>query len=136
MRYTGPMVRAIQQYGGFVRLHCHGRIRKVLDQIVSMGVDAIDPIEPPPHGDVQLDFVRQEYGKQLVLFGNVEVSDIEIMEPTEFDRMVQRTLQQGTAGEGRGFVLMPSSSPFGRKISARTIQNYQTLVRRTQELAR
>ena len=73
----GPMVRTIQQHGGFVRLHCHGRIRKVLDQIVSMGVDAIDPIEPPPQGDVQLDFVRREYGKQLVLFGNIEVSDIE-----------------------------------------------------------
>ena len=53
--YTGPMVKMIQRHGGFVRLHCHGRIRNVLPHIAAMGVDAIDPIEPPPQGDVQLE---------------------------------------------------------------------------------
>ena len=49
--------------------------------IVGMGADAIDPLEPPPLGDVTLDDVRQRYGEQLVLFGNLEVVDIERMEP-------------------------------------------------------
>ncbi len=83
-----------------------------------MGADAIDPIEPPPHGDVDLEFVRRVYGERLVLFGNIELSDIESMEPAEFRRLVERTLLDGTRGQGRGFVLMPSASPNGRQITA------------------
>jgi hypothetical protein len=76
VRYVKPMVQMIQRYGGFARIHCHGRIRNNLSQIVAMGVDAIDPIEPNPQGDVQLEQVRREYGDQLVLFGNLEVVDL------------------------------------------------------------
>jgi hypothetical protein len=31
-----------------------------------MGADAIDPIEPPPHGDVEIKYLREKYGRQLV----------------------------------------------------------------------
>lgn len=133
VRYTGPMVKVIQQHGGYVRLHCHGRILHILDSIVGMGVDAIDPIEPPPQGDVELAFVRQHYGDQLVLFGNIEVGDIERLTPHEFDQRVCATLRAGTADHGRGFVLMPSASPFGRVVSQRTLTNYRTMIQRVRE---
>lgn len=129
VKYTGPMVSTIKSHGGFARVHIHGRIRNVLDSIVRMGADAIDPIEPPPQGDVDLAFVRAEYGKGLVLFGNVEIADIENAEPSDFERLVRQTLEDGTGGEGRGFVLMPSACPYGRKLSPRTLQNYETMVR-------
>jgi len=131
VRYTGPMVESIQKYGGFARIHCHGRIRAVLDYIVEMGAAAIDPIEPPPHGDVELEYVRHKYGDKLVLFGNLEVADIENMEPAEFEKVVEKTLKDGTIGEGKGFVLMPSSAPTGRKITPRMMANYETMVRLT-----
>lgn len=130
VRYVTPMVRAIRQHGGFARIHCHGRVRHILDLIVGMGADAIDPLEPPPWGDVTLADVRQQYGQQLVLFGNLEVVDIERMEPEAFDRVVCRALAEGTAGAGRGFVLLPSACPVGRRIEPRTLQNYRTMVRR------
>jgi hypothetical protein len=129
VRYTGPMVEAIQKHGGFARIHCHGRIRAVLDYIVEMGAAAIDPIEPPPQGDVELEYVRREYGRDLVLFGNLEVADIENCEPGEFEKIVEKSLKDGTHGEGRGFVLMPSSAPTGRKITPRMMANYETMVR-------
>jgi len=129
VRYDTSMIEAIQRYGGFARIHCHGRIRSVLDYIIKMGADAIDPIEPPPQGDVKIEYVRREYGKNLVLFGNLEISDIEEAEPAEFEKIVERTLEEGTAGQGRGFVLMPSSSPFGREITPRTLANYNSMVR-------
>jgi len=128
VRYTTPMVQAIHKHGGFARIHCHGRLQAILDDIVSMGPDAIDPIEPPPQGDVELDYVRQKYGNQLVLFGNIEVSNIELLEPTEFKATVTKALSEGTHGQGRGFVLMPSSAPNGRHIAARTLKNYETMV--------
>jgi len=128
-RYTGPMVEMIQKHGGFARIHCHGRIRAVLDYIVEMNPAAIDPIEPPPQGDVELSYVRRKYGKDLVLFGNIEFADLENTEPAEFEKLVEKSLEDGTAGQGKGFVLMPSSAPIGRKITPRVRANYQTMIR-------
>jgi hypothetical protein len=129
VRYTGPMVEMIQKHGGFARIHCHGRIRAVLDYIVRMNPAAIDPIEPPPQGDVELSYVRREYGKDLVLFGNIEFADIENTEPAEFEKLVEKTLKEGTEGEGKGFVLMPSSAPICRKITPQVLANYETMLR-------
>lgn len=129
VRYTGPMVEMIQKYGGFARIHCHGRIRAVLDYIVEMNPTAIDPIEPPPQGDIKLSEVRRRYGKELVLFGNIEFADIEHTEPAEFEKIIAKSLKDGTDGEGKGFVLMPSSAPISRKVNSRIIANYQTMVR-------
>ena len=128
VKYTGPMVEMIKSNGGFARIHSHGRIKNVLDQIINMGADAIDPIEPPPQGDVELKYMRSNYGKQLVLFGNIEVNDVENMPSNMFRKMVKQTIADGTSGEGRGFVLMPSAAPYGRNISERTFQNYQIMV--------
>lgn len=127
--YTGPMVAAIKQHGGFARIHSHGRIRNVLPYIMEMGTDGLDPIEPPPQGNVELAEVRKQYGHQLVLFGNLEATDIENLPAADFEKVVARSLKDGTSGEGRGFVLMPSASPYGPVIGERTMANYKTMVR-------
>jgi hypothetical protein len=123
------MVRMIQSQGGFARIHSHGRLRDVLDLIARMEPDGLDPIEPPPQGDVQLSEVRERCGDRLVLFGNIEIADIESLSPDRFQEKVKRALDEGTVGDGRGFVLMPSSSPYGRTISRTTMQNYEAMVR-------
>jgi hypothetical protein len=123
------MVDAIRRTGGFARIHCHGRLKSILPHIQGMGADAIDPVEPPPQGDVEFADVRRRYGKDLVLFGNIEINAIEGMEPADFERLASRTVRDGTAGEGRGFILMPTASPCGRTIAPRTLKNYETLVR-------
>jgi len=129
VRYTGPMVRTILAGGGFPRIHCHGRIREALPHMVAMGAVATDPVEPPPQGDVELAWVRRTFGRDLVLFGNLEIADIENLEAPAFEQVVARSLRDGTAGEGRGFVLMPSACPCGRVVAPKTMANYETMVR-------
>ncbi len=53
--HVTEMTRLIQARGGKVRLHCHGKIARVLDMILETGCDGIDPCEPPPDGDIGLD---------------------------------------------------------------------------------
>jgi uroporphyrinogen-III decarboxylase len=127
-RYTGPMIEEIQKKGGFARFHSHGRLKNILPLIAEMGPAGLDPIEPPPQGDIELIDVRREYGHNMVLFGNLEASDIENLDEDRFRRKVRKALQEGTAGEGRGFVLMPSASPYGRIITSRTQRNYEAMV--------
>ena len=54
---------------------------------------------------------------------------IENLAPPAFEKVVARALREGTAGEGRGFVLMPSAAPYGRTITPTTLANYETMVR-------
>ncbi len=128
VNYDKPMIKSIQKYGGFARIHSHGRLKNILPLISRMGADGLDPIEPPMQGDVELKYVREKYGEQLVLFGNLEITDIENLAPNEFEKKVRLALAAGTAGNGRGFVLMPSASPYGRHISQNVMKNYQTMV--------
>jgi hypothetical protein len=68
-----------------------------------------------------------------VLFGNIEITDIENLAPKAFEAKCRKSVIDGTAGEGRGFVLMPSACPYGREISATTLENYRTMVRLVEE---
>lgn len=128
VRYVTPMVQAIQAHGGFVRIHSHGRLRNILQAIAGMGVDALDPVEPPPQGDMELAEVKAQIGPQCVLFGNLEIADIETMPTPLFSEKIKRALDEGTAGPGRGFVLMPSAAPYGRVISPLCMKNYEAII--------
>ncbi len=127
-KYVQPMINAIQKYDGYARIHSHGNLKLILDDIADMGADGLDPIEPPPQGDVTLKYVRENYGKDLVLFGNLEIADIENMPTEKFSEKVKIALDEGTSGEGRGFVLMPSASPYGKKLSSLTLKNYEKII--------
>ena len=102
VRYTGPMVRAIQAHGGFARVHSHGRLKNILDLIAGMGADGLDPIEPPPQGDMELREVRRRHGRQLVLFGNLEVADIERLPPPQFAEKVGAPLTRAPPARAAG----------------------------------
>jgi uroporphyrinogen-III decarboxylase len=127
-RYAGPMVDAIHRHKGYVRIHSHGHLEAILDLIASMNADGVDPIEPPPQGDVSLAYVRERHGTRMVLFGNLEISDIENMPTALFAERVKRALDEGTRGSGRGFVLMPSACPYGRILSPLTLNNYEKII--------
>lgn len=133
VRYDKTMIEAIHLHDGFVRIHSHGRLQEILHDIVSMGCDGLDPIEPPPQGDMELEQVHRMYGGQLVLFGNIELSDIENLSTTAFRNKVRQALQQGTGGFGKGFVLMPSASPISRILQENSLRNYQAMVRMVEE---
>ncbi len=124
--FDRPMIDMINHSGGFSRLHSHGRLKEILDEIVAMGAQGLDPIEPPPQGNVSLAYVRERYGDQLVLFGNLEACDLENLPPAQFREKIQCALKDGPGG--RGFVLMPSASPYGRNLTPHTLPNYLAMV--------
>jgi len=136
VRYETPMVESIQKQGGFARIHCHGRLKDILDLIVSTGCSGLDPIEPPPQGNVELSYVRRKYGRQIVLFGNIEITDIENLPTVEFEQKVAKALREGTEGDGRGFVLQAGAAPYGRMVSELTLRNYEKMVEMAEKFGR
>jgi hypothetical protein len=127
VRYTGELCAAIRRHGGYPRIHSHGRLRAILPLLARMEPACLDPLEPPPQGDMTLREIKAAVGADMVLMGNIEASDIEGLPPREFRKKVVAALREGTAGSGRGFILMPSACPYGRAITERTMENYRIM---------
>ncbi len=124
--YDRPIVDLIHRYGGKVRLHCHGKISQVLDMFLELGVDATDPLEPPPQGDIELAEVKRRVGDRLVLFGNMELLWLEQCTPQEIDRHV-RTMME-SAKEGGGYVVLPTAAPINIPLRSQTERNYIQMI--------
>ncbi|MFA5204631.1 MAG: uroporphyrinogen decarboxylase family protein [Lentisphaeria bacterium] len=126
--YDRPLVDAIHRHGGYARIHAHGRLKKVLEAITETGCMGLDPVEPPPQGDVALAWVREHYGKQFTLFGNLEMSELATLPTDRFRARAAEAVKDGTSGTGRGFVLMPTACHCSRQVPDRVTANYQALV--------
>lgn len=130
-RFVVPHVTAmtglIHSRGGKVRLHCHGKMGQVLDMILETGCDGIDPCEPPPDGDIELDEVKRRCAARGVsVWGNVELKLLEHATPAEVRAEVRRVMEQ--AKDGGGFVLMPTAGPINLPLSPRTETNYRAFI--------
>ncbi|MBP5274451.1 MAG: hypothetical protein ILO36_05905 [Abditibacteriota bacterium] len=126
--YDKPLTDVIHRSGGLCRLHCHGRIKEVIPYILELEPDGIDPVEPPGQGDVTLKEAGELLGDGVALFGNIEASDIETLQPPEFEKKVLTAVREGTDRKG-GFCLQPSASPYGRNIPPRVLENYHIMLR-------
>jgi hypothetical protein len=128
VKYDRVLIDKILKFAGYPRMHSHGNLKDILNEISATGCTGLDPIEPPPQGDVELSYVREKYGMQMTLFGNIEIRDIENLPTEEFEKKIITALQQGTKGKGRGFVLMPTACPYGRKLPSLTLKNYEKMI--------
>ena len=126
VRYDRPLHDAIHAGGGWVRVHCHGSLSKILEDFVEARVDVLQPMECPPEGDVLLPDAKRRIGSRLVIEGNVQFSRLAGDPPDEFRRLVERTVAEGKPG-GR-FILCPTASPYWPELPDRALANYRTMV--------
>ena len=129
-RYVTPYVKEqtelIHSYGGLVRIHCHGNIDKVLDDILSCGADALDPCEAPPDGDITLRRLKERTKGRICLFGNLQLKLLENADPNEVRDMVRRCMED--AKEGGGYIIMPTAAPINIPLSQKTEENYHVFI--------
>ncbi len=125
--HVTEMTRLIHARGAKVRVHCHGRVGRVLDMIIQTGCDGIDPCEPPPDGDLELTEVkRQCQAAGVSVWGNLELKLLEQGTPELVRAEVRKVLDQAKAGGG--FVLMPTAAPINADLAPRTEANYRILI--------
>lgn len=124
--YVAEMTALIHRYGGLVRIHSHGKVRQVLQMILSCGADAIDPCEAPPDGDIALGELKQRVQGKLCVFGNLQLKLLEHATREQVRETVMQCMRQ--AKDGYGYVIMPTASPINIPLSAKTEDNYKTFI--------
>lgn len=124
--YLTEMVDLIHSYGRLVRIHCHGRIGKVIDMIAETGCDATDPCEEPPDGDITLENLKKRVGDRLCLHGSMQLKLLENADGDTVRRETARMMRTGKPG-GR-FVIMPTAAPINVPLNPRTEENYRIYI--------
>lgn len=119
--YDRELVELLHRYGGKARLHSHGKVKNVLDSILKMNIDAIDPLEPPPDGDITLKEARNILGEDVVLIGNIEERLFEIGTKDEIEMAVKTTIEEG-ASSGP-FILCPTAMPLTTPLDKKIQEN-------------
>ena len=93
--------------GRRVWVHCHGKMRGMIGRFRDMGVDVLNPIEPPPMGDVSLDEAFSLAGG-MALEGNIETHDIMTLTQDKLREKIRAALEVG-ARNGNRLILSPCS---------------------------
>jgi uroporphyrinogen-III decarboxylase len=121
--YDGQLVRFFHDLGIPVQMHCHGKIRHALRGMLEMGIDATDPVEPPPAGDVTYAEARAITGEKLTLMGNLEWDMLESAAPEEIRAQVREILSHGK----ERLILAASAGPISA-VSRRLVDNYKAFI--------
>lgn len=111
--YDGEMMRRIKAADpqAAITVHCHGKVRTLLDSFVEMGVDFTDPVEPPPQGNVDFAEAKRKYDGKLVLEGNMEFLFMETLQPDDIEELVRSAIEDGGK---QNVILCASAGPHQR----------------------
>ena len=111
--YDGEIMRRIKSADpdAVIHVHCHGKARTLLDSFVEMGADSVDPVEPPPQGDINIAEVKKAYDGRLVFRGNIEFLDMETRQPYEIEELVRAAIEDGGK---KNIMLTTSAGPHER----------------------
>jgi uroporphyrinogen decarboxylase len=87
-----------------IAFHSDGYIEPVIDDIIEVGVDLLNPIQPESMDPA---FIKKRYGKRIALWGTVSTqSTLPFKGPAEVENEVKERI--GTCGPGGGFLLAPT----------------------------
>ncbi|MGB9877414.1 MAG: uroporphyrinogen decarboxylase family protein [bacterium] len=125
--YDIPLVETIHRYGAVAYYHNHGKVRSFLSDLRDLGIDALDPLEAPPWGDVDLKEAQETIGKEVCLVGNLD--DMEILNKMD-EKMVKKiALERIKDLKPVGFILAGTASGiFGEKAARNFIALAEMMV--------
>jgi uroporphyrinogen-III decarboxylase len=85
------------------------------------------PIEAPPMGNVTLAEAKRRMGRKICLEGNIQIGDLYSCPEEEIERATVEAIR--AAGEGGGFILAPTASPYSPTLPEVACRNYLTMIR-------
>ena len=120
--YDKRLTDVIHDSDGVVWVHCHGSVSKVLEGFIEAGVDCLQPLEPPPHGDLDLADAKRRVQGRMCLEGNFECYEFDNLAPEAMRDRVRQAMAD--AADGGGYIVATASSP----TQPMTPQSVETLV--------
>lgn len=113
-----------------VHIHCHGRVRHALDRTIERGADYLEPVEPPPDGDITMAEAKERAAGRITLGGNIECRIL----CNESEETVEAATRAAFEGRKERFILRSTESP-SPVLAERESRNYLRVIDVWEELA-
>ena len=104
-----PLVETIHRHGAIAYFHNHGPMQRYFRDLLAIGIDALDPLEAPPWGDVaDLGAARKAMDGRVCLVGNLD--DMEVVNKLPIDEVRNIARERLAQAGDTGFVLGGTAS--------------------------
>jgi len=123
--YDLPIARKIHDAGCYLRLHSHGRLANIIEDLRELQPDILEPVEGPPSGDITIGDLARRVGRGCVLMGNLEPRELEFESAEKIEALV-RGIMESVAGHAP-LIVAPTDMPIAFPLSptyARNIRRY------------
>ncbi len=125
--FDAKLVALMHRGGAIAYYHNHGRVMDYLDLLADLGIDALDPLEAAPWGDVDLRAAMRRIGDRVCLVGNLD--DMEVIEQLPEEEVVAIARERLQAAGERRFILGGTASGTYTERAARNFIAMAALVR-------
>lgn len=130
--YQTKLIEILHDAGHLVSIHCHGRVRQVLDEMVKTGTDVLEPIEPPDQGDISLAELLERVEDRLCLMGYIQDQEFHTVPP---GTMTKRVEEIAALVNGRTrYIMTPTCTPFQHPAAETFLRNYTEWIRAADRL--
>ena len=104
--YLKEMVARIHSLGGLALFHSCGSIRPFIPDLIALGADVLDPIQPV-NPDMSPERLKAEFGHRLTFHGGIDMQKLlPYASPKEVEAAVCRYCE--TLGSGGGYICGPA----------------------------
>ena len=124
--YDKRILDLIHDADGLVHVHCHGSIGKCIEGFAEMGANCLHPVEAPPLGDIELAEAKRRVGHRVCLQGNIQIGDLYTLSAEQIREQTINAIRD--AGQGGGFMLCPTASPYMPVLTDQVRDNYLAMI--------
>jgi uroporphyrinogen decarboxylase len=104
--YLKQMVERIHSLGGRAMFHSCGMVRPFIPDLILLGVDVLDPIQPTGP-EMQPEGLKRDFGDRLSFHGGLDMQNLlPHASPAQVEREARRYCE--VAGAGGGYILGPA----------------------------
>jgi len=104
--YLKEMIDLIHGIGGKVLFHSCGAIGSFIPDLISLGIDILDPIQPAS-ADMSPERLKADYGRQLSFHGGIDMQNL-LPKGTPAQVAAEARRYCETLGRGGGYILAPA----------------------------
>lgn len=95
-----------ENYGVKIMYHCCGGLRPIIGDLIEIGVDVLNPVQPIAAG-MELQALKRDFGSGITFNGGVDTQDLlPYATPDEVRREVRKIID--VVGKDGGYILAPS----------------------------
>ena len=105
--------------------HSDGNILPILDDLLTLGMSGLHPIEPEA---MDIEKLKRDYGNKICLIGNISVDNLSRKNPEDIEKEVKHKIE--VLSPGGGYIVSSSNSipsyakPENLKAMAKAIQEF------------